>query len=438
MNLSWTRNNSAARSKRQPLSLAIKRFVVASVFVDIAVRSDARWDPRRLSWQALLMAFDTGSALLDRFDNVRRHIGELFPKTRRVGRTYQGFVRALRRHSHTLLEPMAEHFRKQTQAMAGPHWQREGFLAFAVDGSQVECPRTKANLEGLGTRGKDPLGPSLWLTMIWHVGTGLPWVWRIGSATESEQRHLPEMLERLPARALLLMDAGFVGYELLQRILSQGHSFLVRVASHRQLLRFLGCAACQRNSTAYLWPAHHRDHPPLAMRLICRGSGPHKIFLLTNLSKEQLSPRQAGRLYRSRWGIEVYYRTLKQTLGRRRMLSGTPELAKVELAWTLMGLWLLGLLGVEVLILDGQSPWRLSAAATLRIVRKALNGQVRGPLRRPLAAAVKDTCVRNSSKKARNWPHKKRDTSPRPPRMRHATPAECLQAQQVCARLVAG
>lgn len=402
------------------------------------MRSDARWDPQRLCYQAILMAFDTGTTLLDRFHHVRRRIGWLFPKTRRVGKTYQGFVQALRRHSDLLLERLDVHFRSQVQAIAGRYWLVEDFCAFAVDGSQGDCPRTKANLEGLGSRGKDPLRPSLWLTTLWHVGTGLPWAWRIGKATDSEHAHLREMLGLLPPRALLLMDAGFASYELLQEILAAGHSFVVRVASHRQLLRYLGCAASETASTVYLWPHEHRDGQPLTLRLICRGSGDQKVFLLTNLPKERLSKKQAGRLYRARWGIEVYYRTLKQTLARRKMLSGTPDLARRELAWTLMGLWLLGLLGVDALIQDRQSPCRLSAATALRALRDALDGQLRGRLDRALAQAVKDQYPRHGSKASRDWPHKKHDPLPKAPKMRRATPAERQKAQRLCVRHAAG
>ena len=384
------------------------------------------------------MAFDSGRCLQDRFAHVRRRIGWLFPKTRRVGKTYQGFVQALRRHSDVLLERLTTHLRSQVQAVAGRHWRREGFCVLAVDGSQIDCPRTTANLEGLGRRGKDPLRPSLWLTMLWHVGTGLPWAWRIGKATVSEQVHLRQMLSLLPPQTLLLMDAGFVGYELLRQIQGAGHSFLVRVGSHRRLLRRLGYAAQETASTVYLWPEAHREGPPLTLRLICRGSGEGKVFLLTNLSKEQLSKKQAGRLYRARWGIEVYYRTLKQTLERRKMLSGSPDLARLELAWTLMGLWLLGLLGVDALIQDGQSPTRLSMATALRVLREAVAGQLRRRLDRALAQAVKDEYHRDRPKTSRDWPDKKHDSPPKAPKMRNATPAERQRAQRFCDRAAGG
>lgn len=384
------------------------------------------------------MAFDPADTLQDRFDNVRQRIGWLFPKIRRVGKTYQGFVETLRRHSDILLERLGVHFRSQVQTLSGRHWLLEGFCAFAVDGSQVDCPRTRANLAGLGSRGKDPLRPSLWLTMLWHVSTGLPWAWRIGKATDSEHPHLREMLGLLPPQALLLMDAGFAGYELLQEILGAGHSFVVRVASHRQLLRHLRYAVRETATTVYLWPLEHRDGRPLALRLICRGSGQGKIFLLTNLSKEQLSKKQAGRLYRARWGIEIYYRTLKQTLRRRKMLSGTPDLAQRELAWTLMGLWLLGLLGVDALIQDHQSPRRLSTAAALRVMRAAMAGRLRQRLDRALATAVKDQYVRDRPKASRNWPDKKHDSPPKAPKMRQATAAERQDAQRFHVRDAAG
>jgi len=384
------------------------------------------------------MAFDSGRCLRDRFRHVRQRIGWLFPKTRRVGKTYQGFAEALRRHSGALLERLTGHLRSQVRATADRHWRVEGFCAFAVDGSQIDCPRTKANLEGLGRRGKDPLRPSLWLTMLWHVGTGLPWAWRIGKATVGESTHLRQMLSLLPPQALLLMDAGFVAYELLREIQGAGHSFLVRVGSHRQLLRRLGCSARETASTVYLWPTEHREGPPLALRLICRSGREGTIFLLTNVPKEQLSKKQAGRLYRARWGIEVYYRTLKQTLERRKMLSGSPDLAQLELAWTLAGLWLLGLLGVAALIQDGQSPTRLSMATALRVLREAVAGQLRPRIDRALAQAVKDEYPRTQTKTSRDWPDKKQDSPPKAPKLRPATSAERQRAQRFAVRMAAG
>ena len=46
------------------------------------------------------------------------------------------------------------------------------------------------------------------------------------------------------------------------------------------------------------------------------------MSLVTNiLDEEVLSDETASKIYRLRWGIEVYYRTLKQTLGHQTLKS---------------------------------------------------------------------------------------------------------------------
>ena len=47
-------------------------------------------------------------------------------------------------------------------------------------------------------------------------------------------------------------------------------------------------------------------------------------------------------MYRLRWGIEVMWRGLKQTMGHHKMLGKTPSRAGAELDWAMAGLWMLG------------------------------------------------------------------------------------------------
>ena len=48
-----------------------------------------------------------------------------------------------------------------------------------------------------------------------------------------------------------------------------------------------------------------------------------------------------------------------------------------------------------------------------------------------LRAAVKDRYVRHTSKAARNYPRKKREKPPEPPRIKPATPAEVKRARKL-------
>ena len=321
------------------------------------------------------------------------------------------------------------------QALAGDDWLLEGFCAFAADGSQFDCPRTQANLAGLGSRGKDPLRPSLYMTGLYHLGLGLPWDWRVGPACESEPSQLREMLGDLPAGALLVMDAGLVQYDLLRDISRSGRHLLVRVGRNVHLLKNLGRPVQKKPGQVWLWPQNQRGESPLALYLYRIGPKGKRVWLLSDLV---LSQEQVERLYRARWGVEVHHRAIKQTLERRKMLSRSPDLAQWELYWTLCGLWLLGLLGIEGLQRAGQKPRQLSLAAALRTVRAASQGRLRGTLWHHLGRATQDPYRRRHAKKSRRWPHKKKDKPAGKPHLRKATATERQKAQDVYEREAAG
>ena len=283
-----------------------------------------------------------------------------------------------------------------------------------------------------------PCVAQLFLTTILHMGTGLLWAFRIGPGTDSERNHLRDLLGLLPPQTLLVADAGFVGYDLLTAILQGGSQFLNRVGSNVTLLRELGFAQVQADNTVYLWPDNHRKKnlPPLVLRLVELHNGRKPVFLLTSaLDDTALSDSQAGVLYRMRWGVEVFYRSLKQTLARRKMHSQAPRQAQCELSWAVTGLWGLTLMSVHQVLVGGGDPLALSVATALRHVRMAIRHGPRSPkarlLLRRLRAALKDSYVRRTSKKARDWPHKKKDKPPRPPRIKIATQEQLSQAKAV-------
>lgn len=130
-------------------------------------------------------------------------------------------------------------------------WQREGWCAFAADGSRVECPRPAANENELRCAGKQKTGPQLVVTTLLHMGTGVPWDFRIGPETASERRHLEEMLPDLPPQSLVVADAGFTGYAFYRRIVAAKQSFLLRVGSNVQLLKDLGSGEQEGRDTVY-------------------------------------------------------------------------------------------------------------------------------------------------------------------------------------------
>lgn len=389
------------------------------------------------------MAWGEQDGLLDRFEAVRGTLDALWPWRKRVGRTYQGFIAALVRGSPRLLRAVESHLRRGVVQACGPLWETAGWVVLGVDGSRVELPRTAANERAFGTAGRGGIGPQAWLTMTLHLATGLCWSWKIGKANSDERGHLGRMLDGLPGNALLVADAGYTGYELWKRLTDSGRSILIRVGANVRLLRDLGCEVKEHEGVVYLWPQRRRQagEPPLVLRLIRLHDGRKEVVLITDvLDDSRLTDKQAAGFYRLRWGLELWFRAMKQTLDRREMRSDAPVQAALELRWSVVGLSLLGLLAVHAILERGGDPRGLSPSAALRSMRQALrHPQRRAPGRRALGAAlgrsVKDAYTRRAPKAARDWPHKKNEPPASHPKIRAATAMEIHAAQELRTKL---
>lgn len=442
-----------------------------------------RWTDRLLVACAILMAWEASATLTDRFAAARATLAKMYPGRRRPGATHAGFAAALAGRSALLLAVVCAALRTAVNRLAKSAgcWDVEGWALFGCDGTKIDCPRTAANEAAFGCGGKAKTkkttakrkakkakkakkarkarkakatrkkasGPQQLLTALFHVGTGLPWAFARGAGTDGERSHLLAMLDLLPAAAMLLADAGFTGYELLQAISGSGRSFVIRVGGNVRLLTRLGYWAEEHDGIVCLWPERQKERsdPPMVLRLIRLTDGRNRtVCLLTNvLSPKRLSDAAALRMYRRRWGVEVLFRSLKQTLSRRKMLSDAPANAAAELDWSAAGLWLLGLMSVEQVCAAGHVATRWSPAQALRAVRRAMgdNGgnaakaarrgrpPRRGMLARQLAASIKDPYERTGSKTARDYPHKKTDKPPGEPKARTATPREVQLAAEI-------
>jgi hypothetical protein len=437
-----------AQSYLHQLGQAIREFVPDHSFNRIPVGRATHWRPRRLAWVALLMAWDEGQTLASRWDHACEAVTELHPHWR-LGESYSGFTRALTRLSPGLIPALVRRLQLAMEAVAGRHWRSGRWVAFAVDGSRIETPHTAGNEEGLGCAGREKTAPQVFLTTVWHLGTGLPWDFRVGPGTDSERGHLRRMIAGLPPRAMIVADAGFAGYALFGRLLRARHPFLIRVGRNITLLKNLGYYHEERDGLVYLWPGAHRRCRPLVLRLIELTMGSQVVCLLTDvLDPGQLGDGEAATLYKQRWGEEVFYRSYKQTMDRRKILSRTPRTCRADASWTMLGLWLLSLMATSRVIEAGGSPGEVSVAQSRDAVRRALRKSRRGKrsaagprekkrrprrrrraedpdLRRELSEARKDRYERRRSiKAARNYPRKKKEMPPGPPKIRPATPAE--------------
>jgi len=403
-----------------------------------------RWTPRYLVITAVLMACLGTDRLIDRFHAARVCLIRMYLTRRRPGQSYQGFVGALQRLGDALLDELAQHLRCQVQCVAPGRWLIDGWLVFGCDGSRFDKTRTQANHKAFGCGGRKKTAPQQFLTTLFHVGTGLPWCWRAGNADASERDQLRQMLHLVPQKALLLMDAGYVGYDLLRQIMDSGRQFIIRVGANVELLDGLGWHWKEsREGVVSLWPKHAQDHsnPPLTLRLVSViDANGRRVHLLSSvLERSRLTDAAVRRMYKLRWGIEVLFRSIKQTMDLRKAKSWTPAASAQELEWGMMGVWLLGLMALQKQARKAEqgstptSQW--SAGKTLRLIRRAIHGSMgRGPsLAAKLQDAVRDGYRRRGPRASADYPRKKREKPPGDPRQRLATRSEV----RIAARLKA-
>jgi hypothetical protein len=126
------------------------------------------------------------------------------------------------------------------QRHAGAFGQPGRGTAVAADGTRLETPPTVANETDLGCAGKEKTAPQVFLTVLWHMGLGGPWDYRVGPGTASERAPLKPMVPDLPPEALVVAAAGFVSYGLCLRLLRHGKHFRLRVGGTVTLLTGLG------------------------------------------------------------------------------------------------------------------------------------------------------------------------------------------------------
>jgi hypothetical protein len=339
------------------------------IFADLSMHGNTAWQAVDLVMLAVMWVWSNDSTLTGAFTEAQQWSMQVLERSA-VG-TFQGFLKALVSWTATLLPLITERLHDLMKEQGEEFWRVGLWVALAVDGSRISVPRSQDNekalcapnygkgktaryrkKKGTGKRRRrkaktQPVKPQMWITMLWHMGLRMPWSWKTGPSYSSERDHFRQMLvgQKFPKNTLFCADAGFVGYDLWKEMIDAGHSFLIRVGANVRLLRKLGYVR-EKEGIVYFWPknAARKQQPPLVLRLLQLQVGRCTMHLVTNvLDEKKLSVKEAIRLYKLRWGVELQFRTVKQTFGRRKLRSRTAARASVELDWSMLGLWMIQL-----------------------------------------------------------------------------------------------
>ena len=440
----WVGGGTSAQCYRHPLVSCITDFLNRlGDLSDPGVACRVWWTPLRAGLAAILMVLDRDGSLQVRFENARACMATDFATGPRAGGTYNGLIKALERQADTVLPILKRDLRTQAGHRLLRCRTRSKWVLLAVDGSKTDLPRTRDQeaFFGIADNGKVP---QALMTTIVEVTTGLLWDWRIDRGRGSEKNHLLEMVPDLPAHTLLLGDGNFVGYPIWSALHKAGKSFVIRVGGNVHLLTGLWPDAEVEfdGDIVYAWPKKRRRAKPLMLRLVKVGRGRKAVYLLTNvLRSEELSRQEAGEIYRQRWGVELFFRTLKRTSGHAKLQCRTGRRARLELEWILISLMITTMLGMNAARRRRIRPERLSPSHVIKTIRKSMFREYPKPppaqrtaLMHKIVAKVKDTYQRHKPKHSRHRPQTKTTPRPlalKPPKLRRATAEERRKAQEL-------
>lgn len=383
-----------------------------------ALRPDkaSRWQAQPLLLVLLVMTWCAGDSQPERFETARAFYVALHQKRRRPGATCAGFHKALARVPLPALRLVAAAVRRRLAQSFGDRWAVDGFIPLGCDGSRLQCPRSRELEKRLPSSSNDDAPPQVWVTALVHLRLGLLWSWRLGKGTAREREHLRHLTATLPPGALLVADAGYVGYELFQALRAAGVSFLIRLTSRAPLyVPEKSSLKKYREGLVYYWPQtmQRKELPPIPVRLLCIRGVKANVWLITDvLDERRLAKRTASQFYRWRWRNEGLFRTYKRTLGKVKLLSRTVALAHREMEGSLLAVQLLLAQGAVALQHAGETKRLPSARKILLEIRveiRDVTGMYLGPRQRRsywqrLQQARGEKRRRRGDKVRRPWP----------------------------------
>lgn len=441
MNNAGKRSRRRRRARAKTIAKSMRDFLTSAGFRQVrkvaSRRKKPRWDIHPLVYVLLTMTWCCGDSLPEKFEVAKGFYVACCPKRKRPGKSFQGFEKAVSKLPMPVLRTLAGAIRGRIAVLFDERLLFGGFIPLGCDGTRLECPRSKELEDRLGTfikkssnkKNSDENGsaPMIWNTSIVHLTLGVPWCWWFGKGKKaSERAHLIQMLPLLPHLALLVTDAGYVGYDVVRTLLGAKVFFLMRMSSHATFYtESEEPMESFKEEIAYYWPksANNAGNPPLRGRLICVRSKKRKVdvWLFTNVEDQsRLSRSLASKLYRLRWENEGFFRTYKRTLGKVRLMSRTVRLIHREAEASMIATQLLlcqGALAMPTAFFKDDLPVMCSPRKVLLEIRREINRQSRNAksFGDRIAKAQRERRARQTEKEKRKWPRRKTHKPPKPP-----------------------
>src|SRR6266446_4089208 len=265
-----------------------------------------------------------------------------------------------------------------------------GLRIKVIDGTSTSLPDTPKNQRAYPQPGGQKPGcgfPLLRLVGLFSLGTGVLLDYAKGNKHHHELRLLQRLLDQFKPGDLAVADRGFSSYVLL------GLFFLRRVACLFRLhqARSADLRRGQRlgkNDRLVVW--HKPQQKPrwlpqswwkkipeqltlrvLRFKLCRRGYRPDSVTLLTTLLDAKEYPAQdLAELYARRWHIELWFRSIKTSMGMEVLRCQSPQMVHKELEMFLIAYNFIRCLMAQAAALHDVPLERLSFKGTVDSVRQ--------------------------------------------------------------------
>jgi hypothetical protein len=201
-----------------------------------------------------------------------------------------------------------------------------GHRVLAIDGTKKNMPHSEQLVEAFGV----PHGahyPQMLSCALYDVLAKVPINVMWGANDISERALAQELTEDLGPGDLLLLDRGYPGFELFEKMVKEGIDFLVRLPDNGLfgvIKEFL--AKGHRDGKVTLQPPETLVRQrlksggaaptPLTLRVVQVKTSGHKtaLFITTLTDRAKYPLRSIRELYHLRWEEEEFYKLIKELL----------------------------------------------------------------------------------------------------------------------------
>ena len=233
----------------------------------------------------------------------------------------------------TLLPTLVERWNERQQRPLPPAVQlaREHFSAiWIVDGSTLEALFRKLKaLEDV------PIGQLAGkMCAVIDLATHYPVdIWFSEQARAFDTNFIPNILQQIEPRTLLLLDRGFYDFQFFADLIAQESHFITRLKSNTkvEVVRWLSSTDTVKDMLVHLGTGQNGT-PILTVRVVqVRFERQWYSYVTSVLEPEILPPFVVADLYRRRWRIEDAFNILKRVLNLGYLWTGSVNGIKLQL-----------------------------------------------------------------------------------------------------------